>query len=149
MQIIGEYEFKAKREIVWNLLLKPSALKQAIPGIKDFEQIGEQKYALQLSVGIASVKGSYTGEVQVSHEQPYDTYRLTVTGKGKPGSIQSEIDMTLTETGDTTTVYYVGNVHARGTIARLGNRLIKGTAGLLAGQFFKAMENQLTIQTKK
>ena len=146
MEIEGQYKFKAQRETVWKLLLDPEALRQAIPGIEELQEVGNQKYSLQLSVGIASVKGSYTGEVEVSHEQPFETYQLKVTGQGKPGSIKAEVDMTLKEADNTTTVFYVGNVNARGTIARLGNRLIKGTAELLAGQFFRSMENQLTIQ---
>ena len=146
MEIEGQYKFKAQRETVWKLLLDPEALRQAIPGIEELQEVGNQKYSLQLSIGIASVKGSYTGEVEVSHEQPFETYQLKVTGQGKPGSIKAEVDMTLKEADNTTTVFYVGNVNARGTIARLGNRLIKGTAELLAGQFFRSMENQLTIQ---
>ena len=144
MQIEGQYKFKAKREVVWQLLLEPEALRKAIPGIEEMEEIGNKKYSLQLSVRIASVKGSYTGEVEVSQEQPFETYHLKVTGKGKPGSIQAEIDMTLKEANNATTVFFAGSVHPRGTIARLGNRLIKGTSELLAGQFFKSMDNQLT-----
>tara|TARA_B100000809_G_C14983298_1_gene475355 strand:+ start:209 stop:652 length:444 start_codon:yes stop_codon:yes gene_type:complete len=146
MQIEGQYKFKAKREVVWQLLLEPEALRKAIPGIEEMEEIGNKKYSLQLSVRIASVKGSYTGEVEVSQEQPFETYHLKVTGKGKPGSIQAEVDMTLKEANNATTVFFAGNVHARGTIARLGNRLIKGTSELLAGQFFKSMDNQLTTK---
>ena len=146
MEIEGQHKFEAQREIVWKLLLDPEALRQAIPGIEEMKELGNQKYSLQLRVGIASVKGFYTGEVEVSHAQPFETYQLKVTGKGKPGSIQAEVDMTLKEANNTTTVFYSGNVRARGTIARLGNRLIKGTSELLAGQFFKSMENQLTTK---
>ena len=74
MEIEGQYKFKAQREIVWKLLLDPEALRQAIPGIEELQEVGNQKYSLQLSIGIASVKGSYTGEVEVSHEQPFETY---------------------------------------------------------------------------
>ncbi len=143
MELAGEHRFRAPRQAVWRALLDPEALREAIPGCERLERIGEDAYAVTLKVGIAAIKGTYTGTVRIADQQPETSYRMMVTGEGKPGSVEGEAELQLSDDGDGTLVRYRGDVRARGAIARLGSRLLTGAAKLLIGQFFKGMESQL------
>ncbi len=142
MEIEGEHHFDAPRALVWELLLDPTALEAALPGVERFEETGPDSYSLTMRVGIASVRGTYEGRVQVTERSPLDSYRLQIDGSGKPGGAKADAVLELVEDGGTT-VRYRADVHARGTIARLGGRLLAGVARLLVGQFFKSIERQV------
>lgn len=144
MEISGEHRFQAPREAVWESLLDPAALKASMPGCERMEPAGPESYDVTIKVGIAAIKGTYAGNVKVTDRNPQDSYRLVVNGSGKPGSVQGDAVMSLSDDGNGgTLVRYSGDVKAQGAIARLGSRLLGGAAKLMIGQFFKGMEKQV------
>ncbi len=143
MEISGEHHFAAPRAAVWEALLDPDALKASMPGCEELKETGPDAYDVTLKVGIAAIRGTYTGTVQVTDQNPQESYRLLVTGAGKPGKVQGDAVLVLEDEGEGTVVRYRGDVKAQGALARLGNRLLGGSARLLVGQFFKAMDKQV------
>lgn len=143
MEVKGDHHFKAPRNVVWEAMLDPKALQASMPGCEQFTQVAPESYDIVIKVGIAAIKGTYTGNVKVTDRMPEDSYRLIVAGKGSPGSVQGDAVMTLTEKDGGTFVSYKGEVKAQGAIARLGGRLLGGTANLMIGQFMKGMERQV------
>jgi carbon monoxide dehydrogenase subunit G len=143
LEIAGEHRFQAPRQVVYDLLLDPKALQASMPGCERFEEVGPRSSDLTIRVGIAAIKGTYSGNVKVADPVPPSSYALHVTGSGKPGSVQGNANMILTDDGDGTLVTYTGDVKAQGAIARMGSRLLAGAAKLMIGQFFKAMEKQV------
>jgi carbon monoxide dehydrogenase subunit G len=147
MEISGDHRFAAPREAVYRALLDPKALQASMPGCEKFVEVAPQSYDLTIRVGIAAIKGTYSGNVQVREPVENDSYRLVVSGKGSPGSVQGDARMVLTDDAGGTLVKYTGEVKAQGAIARLGSRLLGGAAKLMIGQFMKAMEKQVEAQT--
>jgi len=143
MEISGDHKFAAPRDAVWKALLDPKALQASMPGCERFEEVGPNSYDLTIKVGIAAIKGTYSGNVKVADPVEGQSYRLLVTGSGKPGSVQGDATLTLSDDGPGTLVKYAGDVKAQGAIARLGSRLLAGAAKLMIGQFMKGMEKQV------
>ena len=143
MEISGEHRFNAPRAVVYQAMLDPNALQASMPGCERFDEVGPQSYDLTIRVGIAAIKGTYTGNVQVKDPVEDRSYRLVVGGSGKPGSVQGDAAMVLSDDGSGTLVKYTGEVKAQGAIARMGSRLLGGAAKLMIGQFFKGMEKQV------
>ncbi len=143
MEIKGEYEFQGPRALLYELLLDPDVLASALPGVERFEEVAPDTYESTMRVGIASVRGTYTGRIEVLEQSPPESYRLRIDGAGKPGGARADARVELVENGSGTTMHYRAEVKARGTIARLGGRLLGGVARLLIGQFFKAIERQV------
>ena len=143
MEIKGEYEFQGPRALLYELLLDPDVLASALPGVERFEEVAPDTYESTMRVGIASVRGTYTGRIEVLEQSPPESYRLRIDGAGKPGGARADARVELVKTGSGTTMHYRAEVKARGTIARLGGRLLGGVARLLIGQFFKAIERQV------
>ncbi len=143
MEISGEHRFAAPRQAVYQALLDPKALQASMPGCERFEEVGPQSYDLTIRVGIAAIKGTYSGNVKVADPVENEGYRLVVAGSGKPGQVQGDAKLVLTDDGAGTLVTYSGEVKAQGAIARLGSRLLAGAAKLMIGQFMKAMEKQV------
>ncbi|MCC7364930.1 MAG: carbon monoxide dehydrogenase subunit G [Dehalococcoidia bacterium] len=144
MDIAGTHQFAAPRAAVWEAMLDPASLQAAMPGCETMDPTGEDAYAITIKVGIAAIKGTYSGTVRVADQVEGESYRLVVSGQGKPGKVNGDATMTLSDAAGGTLVTYRGDVHAQGAIARLGNRLIGGAAKLMIGQFFKGMEAEVT-----
>ncbi|MFN0146337.1 MAG: CoxG family protein [Dehalococcoidia bacterium] len=147
MEVSGDHHFKAPPGVVYTCMLDPVALKASMPGCEEFKEVGPESYELTIKVGIAAIKGTYSGTVQVKDRDEGKSYRLLVSGGGKPGAVNGDAVMTLTEKDGGTLVLYHGDVKAQGAIARLGSRLLGGTAKLMIGQFMKAMEKQVEARS--
>lgn len=144
MKLAGSYTFAAPRETVWELLNDPATLCRIIPGCQRLEQIGEDSYAADIKLGIAGVRGDYSGTVKISDQQPPERYHLEGEGKGKPGFAKGAGDVELAVEADgRTTMRYSGTAQVGGAVAGIGQRLIEGAAKSIINQSLKALSAEL------
>jgi len=144
MKLSGEYLFSAPREAVWALLNDPETLRRIIPGCERLEQIGDDLYSADIKLGLAGVRGDYSGTVRISEQQPPERYRLEGDGRGKPGFAKGVGDVELTaEDNGTTTMRYTANAQVGGPVAGIGQRLIEGAAKSIINQSLKALSAEL------
>ena len=143
MDISGSYTFPVLPVRVWAALMDPAVIASCIPGCACFEPQGEDRYRAQLDVALAAVTGTYEGSVVLSEKVPYVSYRLTVEGQGRPGSVRGSAAIVLREEGDTTVVRVDANVQTRGAIARLGQRLIGSVSQMMMDRFFICLRSKL------
>lgn len=131
----------AARERVYQCLTDPDVLQRCIPGCERLEKTGENSYAATIRTGVGSIKGLFTGNVRLEDMRPPEHYRIVVDGKGTPGFAKGTGDFDLEATGpNETTLKYSGDLQVGGTIAGVGQRMIQGTAKMMASQFFTALE---------
>ena len=131
------------REKVWEVMLDPEVMARVLPGVEKFEVVGPDKYAVQVKMGVPSVKGTYTGNVEIFDKQPPSSFRLRGDGKGGPGWARGEVLLTLTPEGDGTTVNAKANAVIGGTIAGVGQRMMEGVAKGMARDFFASLDREL------
>ncbi len=144
MEISGSYTLYAPRERVWAFLLDPAQLKATIPGCEELEQIGENRYRLRLNVGVAAVKGAYTGTLALGDLRPPESYSITVEGSGARGVLHGNGTLTLEAAGPArTNVTYEGQAQIGGAIASLGSRMAQHAARTLINQFFARVADGL------
>lgn len=144
MKIEGEYTFDAPPDKVWALLQNSDALSHALPGVEGFRQVGSNEYEATVKVGVAAVRGAYHGRVKMVDLEPPTSYTLIVSGQGGAGTIEATAHVQLTCRDSRTRVRYEAEAQVGGTIAGVGQRMLGGVANLMAKQFFKAMEEQMT-----
>jgi uncharacterized protein len=147
MDVSGSYTFGAPRDQVWAVLLDPEAIRAALPGCEEMRPLGDDVYEAVMTVGIGSIKGTYTGKISVRDKEQPLRYRLLVEGAGRPGFVKGDGLLDLEDRGDTTVVAYKGTLQVGGMIAGVAQRLLPATVTLLSGQFFKAMERQIGRNT--
>jgi uncharacterized protein len=140
MKIEGTQELRAPRERVFQMLVDPAVLQRCIPGCEKMERTGENTFAITLRAGVGSIKGVFTGTIQLEDIRPPAHYRIVVSGKGQPGFLKGTGTLDLEERDGVTVVAYTGDVQLGGTIAGVGQRMIQGAAKMMAAQFFTAIE---------
>lgn len=142
MELIGEHTFKAPRERVWKMLLDPAVLKASLPGCEKLEEVGPDEYTATMKIGVAMIKGTFTGKVKITDKQEPERYSMSVEGSGPQGQVSGVGTLELIDQGETTLVRYKGDANVRGTLARVGARVVQPAAKMIVGQFFEKMESQ-------
>ena len=143
MKIEGTYTFPAPQARVWEVFNTPQHLQEALPGCEKLEEREPGKFDVYLKIGIAAVKGSYKGKMEIADAEPPHRTRLIGEGKGLPGFVKGEALIQLTPQDQDTLISYQGDVQVGGLLAGVGQRMIGGVAKMLLEQFFKNMEKIL------
>ncbi len=146
MELTGDHTFAAPRERVWEMMLDPEVLRSCLPGCEKLELTGPDEYTATMKIGVAAIRGTFQGRVKISDKVEPESYRMLVEGKGAQGQVSGEGSLTLRDEGEQTVVQYHGEANVRGTIARVGGRVMLPAAKMIVGQFFKCLESK-TVAT--
>jgi uncharacterized protein len=145
MKVSGEATLHAPIEKVWAALNDPAVLVRTIPGCERLERTGPDAYRMVVTAGVASIKGTYAGEVQLSDQQEPNSFLMTASGAGGPGTVSTEVRVTLADAGDeSTTLTYAADAVVGGVIAGVGQRMLVGVSKKMAGEFFRSVDDVLT-----
>ncbi len=143
MRIEGSYRVSAPREAVYKQLLNPDALCHALPGCQKLAPNPDGSYQTEMKVGIAAVKGTYQGRVEIFDQTPSERFRMRVNAKGKGGFLKGEGEITLSGSDAETTVSYSGETEVGGPIASVGQRMIQAATRKIVSQFFQTFTKQI------
>ena len=145
MNLDGSAVLSADPDKVWAVITDPAVLARTIPGCESLEQTGNDEYRMNVSVGVGAIRGTYAGEVKLSDQKRPASYVMHASGAGAPGQVRATVTINLepSEAG-TTTLTYSADAVVGGPVAGVGQRMISGVAKRMAGQFFKAIDDELT-----
>jgi carbon monoxide dehydrogenase subunit G len=145
MKIAGSSTLHAGPEQVWAAITDPTVLAGVIPGCDELTPIEPNRFALTVSLGVASIKGSYSGEVAFSELSEPTSLTMRAKGSGAPGTIDTTVAVALAGLPDgTTRVDYDADAVVGGMVGGVGQRVLAGVAKKTAGRFFLAIDDVLT-----
>lgn len=141
MNIEEQHTFPVDREQLWGVLHDATQMAKWIPGCEKLEQVGPDRYAAVLKVGVAAIKGNYNGFVQISDKEFPSRYTLAIEGNAAPGFVRGVATMELFDLGSGRTRLSVkGQAQVGGLIASVGQRFLTGIARQMTQQLFKNIE---------
>ena len=143
MDISATYIFDAPAEKVWNTLMDPAALAACVPGCQSLEPTGENEYQAVVNVGVGPVRGNFTARVAITETNPFNSYRLSLSGNSNIGFGSGESVVTLEEADGKTTVRVDSQAQAGGTVARVGQRMMESVARGLLDRFFSCLQESV------
>ena len=88
MKIQATHEYNAPPEKVFTALIDPAVLQKCIEGCEQMEKTGEDSYDAKLKIGVAGIKGKYTGKVRIAEKKPPESFTLQAEGNGTPGWVK-------------------------------------------------------------
>jgi uncharacterized protein len=144
VRIAGNATLHAPVEAVYAALQDPGVLVRTIPGCERLEQVGEDAYSMTVTAGVASVRGTYAGDVRLTDHRAPNGFVLRASGSGAPGTVSADVTVDLAPGDDGTTVLsYDADAVVGGMIGGVGQRLLSGVAKRTAGEFFTAVDEVL------
>jgi uncharacterized protein len=145
MRIAGNATLHAPVEAVYQALKDPRVLVRTIPGCERLEQVGDDAYAMTVTAGVASVRGTYAGDVRLTDQRAPNGFVLRASGSGAPGTVSADVAVELASGDDgTTLVSYDADAVVGGMIGGVGQRLLSSVAKRTAGEFFTNVDEVLT-----
>ena len=137
MKFTGDATLHAPVDRVWSALLDPAVLVATIPGCERLEATGENAYAMTVTAGVASIKGTYSGSCELSDLDHGSSLVMRLNGAGAPGTIGATVDVGFTDNGNgTTTVAYDADAVVGGMVGGVGQRMLTSVSRRMAGEFF-------------
>lgn len=143
MKLEGSADFPYGAAEVWEALHDIDMLTRTIPGCTSMAPSGEDTYRIELSLGVASIKGDYEGVIRVTDLDFPRHYLLHGEGEGKPGYVNVKVTCHLEPTDDGTTLRWASEAEVGGLIAGIGGRVLTGVSKHMARQFFKTLSAEM------
>jgi uncharacterized protein len=145
MKVSGEATLHAPIDKVWSAFNDPAVLVRTIPGCERLETTGPDSYRMVVTAGVASIKGLYTGDVSLHDKKEPESFQMTASGAGGPGTVNTEVRVALTDSGNgSTQLSYDADAVVGGMVAGVGQRMLTSVGKKMAGQFFAAVDDVLT-----
>ncbi|MDP3892367.1 carbon monoxide dehydrogenase subunit G [Nocardioides sp.] len=148
MKISGDATLNAPVERVWEALLDPQVLVGTIPGCESLAATGENAYAMTVTAGVASIRGTYTGACQLSDLDPHSSLVMRLSGAGAPGTIDATVNVRFDGSDDSgggsTTITYDAEAIVGGMVGGVGQRMLTSVSRRMAGEFFGNVDKVLS-----
>ena len=136
MKFTGENVLAAPVEQAWDALLDPAVLVRTIPGCERLEATGDNAYAMTVTAGVASIKGTYAGSCVLTDLVEHESLVMKLDGAGAPGTIGATVNVRFTPEGSSTRVSYDADAVVGGMIGGVGQRMLTSVSKRMAGEFF-------------
>ena len=135
----GETMLPAEREKVWEAILDPDVLADIIPGCRKMEQVMENHFHADISLGVGIVKGRFSADVKLSDLDPPKFVVLSGQLDGPLGTSQGGGKINLETVEGGTHIDYEYDVEISGKVAAVGGRMLQAASEALFEQFFKRL----------
>ncbi|WP_377644231.1 carbon monoxide dehydrogenase subunit G [Oryzobacter terrae] len=144
MKISGSSTLEAPVEKVWEAIQDPAVLARCIPGCESLTTVGDDRYAMSVTAGVAAIKGTYAGEVSLSDKVTPSSLTMRASGAGAPGTIDADVKVRLVPSAaGGTELSYDADASVGGAIGGVGQRMLAGVTKKMAGQFFTALDRDI------
>ena len=143
MKFTGENVLAAPVEQAWDALLDPAVLVRTIPGCEKLEATGENAYAMTVTAGVASIKGTYAGSCELRDLVEHESLVMKLDGAGAPGTIGATVNVRFTPEGSSTRISYDADAVVGGMIGGVGQRMLTSVSRRMAGEFFGNVDGVL------
>ena len=143
MNIVTQHVFPVSPQELWDLLLNSARLARCIPGCEKLEEVELDRYTATLKIGVAAIKGTYSGKVEITEKQPPSHYKLSIEGTAGPSFVRGTARMDLSAAGDGSSLLAVNaEAEVGGLLASVGQRFLGGIAVQMIQRFLRNIEEQ-------
>ncbi|WP_020144801.1 carbon monoxide dehydrogenase subunit G [Terracoccus sp. 273MFTsu3.1] len=145
MKITGSATLAADPQQVWDAFHDPAVLARCLPGCERLTELGPDHYAMTVTAGVAAIKGTYDGEVSLRDPQHPGSFTMKASGAGAPGTVDADVVVRLApSSAGGTDLTYDADASVGGVIGGVGQRMLAGVTKKMAGQFFSAVDADIS-----
>ena len=144
MKISAQYTLPAPPERVYAALTDPAVLQRCIPGCESLTPTGEDRFDARVKVGIAALKGTYSGRAELRDQRPPHAFTLVLDGKSALGFVRTTAAITLAAVDGGTRLDCDADAQVGGLIAAVGSRLVEAAARQQMSEFFERLRQEVS-----
>jgi hypothetical protein len=137
MEMLGERQIGASRQLIWDTLNDATVLKSCLPGCDRLEKVSDSMFETTITAKVGPVKTTFVGSVTLSDIDPPNAYTISFEGKGgAAGYAKGSAKVRLADRDGGTQLQYVIAASLGGKLAQMGSRVVDGVARQMADDFF-------------
>jgi carbon monoxide dehydrogenase subunit G len=141
VRISGSGTVRAPGAAVWAAMTDRDTLLRAFPRIDRLDVTGNGRYEFTVTIPIAAVSGTYSGEAVLTSADPPSQFVARVSAAGARGTVDAGLTVRLEPGGaGGTELSYEADAEVAGPIAGIGQRLLASIAERLATDFIAGLD---------
>jgi uncharacterized protein len=144
MKLLATRVFQAPPEKVFAALTDPAVLQKCVEGCEEMQKTGEDHYQAKLKIGVAGIKGKYSGTVIIEDKKPPDSFTLRVQGNGTPGWVKGTAKIQISPKAEGSELQCDSEGQVGGLVASVGSRLVEAAGKKMLDQFLNKLAGELS-----
>lgn len=144
MEFSGTTEIDAPRDRVWAFVVDPQQVGWCGPGVESIDVVDATHFRARARVGIGAIAARFAVNLELVAAIEADLAIIRASGQAPGNVVDATGQMRLEGPPEgPTTMVWQADVTISGTIARVGARLIEGTANTMIRQTFDCIRAKL------
>ncbi len=146
MQITGRNHLSVDPATAWAAFHDAGVLERSLPGCQSLREVAPGRFDMTVTAGVAAIKGTYDGQASFSRETEPESFVLSLSGAGGPGTVDADVEVRLSPAdGGGTDLDWTADATVGGPVGGVGQRMLSSVARRLAGQFFTNIDRDLAL----
>ena len=144
MNVSGDREFAAPRDVVWRVLNDPASMAKTMPGVESFDIHDDRRWTanVKIPLGLGGLKMKVDME-KVEEREP-EFAKLAVKGNGVGAMMNMETSFTLTEAAEGgTAMAWSAEVKILGPVGSMGQRVLQPIVNQQVQHVLTALDGQV------
>ncbi len=144
MNVSGDREFAAPRDLVWQVLNDPAAMAKTMPGVESFDIHDDRHWTanVKIPLGLGGMKMKVDME-KVEEREP-EFAKLAVKGNGVGAIMNMETSFALSDAAaGTTSMAWSAEVKILGPVGSMGQRVLQPIVNQQVQHVLSALDGQV------
>ena len=144
MNVSGDREFAAPRDVVWQVLNDPAAMAKTMPGVESFDIHDDRHWTanVKIPLGLGGLKMKVDME-KVEDREP-EFAKLAVKGNGVGAIMNMETSFALSNAAaGTTSMAWSAEVKILGPVGSMGQRVLQPIVNQQVQHVLSALDGQV------
>jgi carbon monoxide dehydrogenase subunit G len=144
VNVSGEREFAAPREVVWRVLNDPASMAKTMPGVESFDVHDDRRWTanVKIPLGLGGLKMKVDMD-KVEEREP-DFAKLAIKGHGVGAMMNMETSFTLSDGADGgTAMAWSAEVKILGPVGSMGQRVLHPIVNQQVQHVLTALDRQV------
>ena len=144
MNVTGDREFAAPRDIVWQVLNDPASMAKTMPGVESFDIHDDRHWTanVKIPLGLGGLKMKVDME-KIEEREP-EFAKLAVKGNGVGAIMNMETSFTLSDVdAGATSMAWSAEVKILGPVGSMGQRVLQPIVNQQVQHVLSALDAQV------
>jgi len=144
MNVAGERDFQAPRDVVWRVMNDPAAMAKTMPGVESFDVHDDRHWTanVKIPLGLGGMKMKV--DMQKVEEREPEFAKMAIKGNGVGAIMNMETSFTLsTADADATSMAWSAEVKILGPVGSMGQRVLQPIVNQQVQHVLAALDAQV------
>jgi carbon monoxide dehydrogenase subunit G len=144
MNVSGERDFHAPREVLWRVMNDPAAMAKTMPGVQSFDVHDDRHWTANVKIPLGLGAMKMTVEMEKVEEREPDFAKMAIKGNGVGAIMNMETSFTLSDAdAGATSMAWSAEVKILGPVGSMGQRVLQPIVNQQVQHVLAALDAQV------